>query len=135
MLDLCSEPAHSAGVVVPSDLVHGTRVPQGRLTTRASRRPNTHSALKRPEFESAVRAALRRYVRSDLLAENPLMRSRLLAKDAPGASAPLALKTLLAETAEATKKTAPGPEASRLIVPGSGTAGGLSGSAMVRSYS
>jgi hypothetical protein len=63
------------------------------------------------------------------------MRSRLLAKDAPGAPAPLALKTLLAETAEATKKTAPGPEASRLIVPGSGTAGGLSGSAMVRSYS
>src|ERR1700730_7210138 len=34
-----------------------------------------------------------------------------------------------------TKKTAPSPEASRLIVPGSGTAGGLSGSAMVRSYS
>jgi hypothetical protein len=100
MLDLCSEPAHSAGVVVPSDLVHGTRVPQGRLTTRASRRPNTHSALRRPEFESAVRAALRHYVRSDLLAENPLMRSRLLAKDAPGAPAPLALKTLLAETAE-----------------------------------
>jgi TolB-like protein/Flp pilus assembly protein TadD len=100
MLDLCSEPAQSAGVVVPSDLVHGTRVPQGRLTTRASRRPNTHSALTRPEFESAVRAALRHYVRSDLLAENPLMRSRLLAKDAPGAPAPLALKTLLAETAE-----------------------------------
>ena len=100
MLDLCSEPAQSAGVVVPSDLVHGTRVPQGRLTTRASRRPNTHSALTRPEFESAVRAALRHYVRSDLLAENPLMRSRLLAKDAPGAPEPLALKTLLAETAE-----------------------------------
>ena len=43
---------------------------------------------------------LRHYVRSDLLAENPLMRSRLLAKDAPGAPEPLALKTLLAETAE-----------------------------------
>ena len=75
-------------------------MPQARLTTRASRRPNKHSALTRPEFESAVRAALRHYVRSDQLAENPLMRSRLLAKDAPGAPAPLALKTLLAETAE-----------------------------------
>jgi TolB-like protein/cytochrome c-type biogenesis protein CcmH/NrfG len=47
-----------------------------------------------------MRAALRHYVRSDLLAENPLIRSRLLGKDAPGAPGPLALKTLLAETAK-----------------------------------
>ena len=44
---------------------------------------------------------MRHYVRSDQLAENPLMRSQLLTKDVPGAPAPLALKTLLAETAEA----------------------------------
>jgi hypothetical protein len=62
--------------------------------------PDTHSALTRPEFESAIRAALRHYVRSDLLAENPLMRSRLLGKGDPRAPGPLALKTLLADTAE-----------------------------------
>jgi hypothetical protein len=73
----------------------GRGVPQGRLTSRGP-----HSTLTRPEFESAIRAALRHYVRSDLLAENPLMRSRLLGRGAPRAPGSLALKTLLTETAE-----------------------------------
>jgi hypothetical protein len=76
-------------------------VPQRRLTTRASRRPVPNSSLSRSIFESATRAALRDYVRSDLLAENALMRTRLLEKDAAGTAEPAALKALLADTAEA----------------------------------
>jgi anti-sigma factor RsiW len=57
--------------------------------------------LSRSDFESATRAALRDYVRSDLLAANALMRTRLLEKDAAGTAAPIALKALLADTAEA----------------------------------
>lgn len=81
--------------------VHGTGVPQRRLTTRASRRLDPNASLSRSDFESATRAALRGYVRSDLLAANALMRTRLLEKDAAGTAGPIALKALLADTAEA----------------------------------
>jgi TolB-like protein len=55
--------------------------------------------LTRPDFGSAVRDALRHYVRTDLLAANPLLRARLLMRPDSGGASPLALKTLIAETA------------------------------------
>jgi TolB-like protein len=101
LLELCSEPAQSERVDVSVDAVHGTRVPQRRLTTRPARRRAPDSSLSRHDFEGAVRAALRDYVRSDMLARNALMRARLLGKDAQRTVTPLALKALLAETAQA----------------------------------
>jgi hypothetical protein len=55
--------------------------------------------LSQPEFEEAVRQALRDYTRPDLLAANPLMRSRLIVEAAEPPSSPAALQTLLREAA------------------------------------
>ncbi|MFN8453192.1 MAG: hypothetical protein U0401_00725 [Anaerolineae bacterium] len=55
--------------------------------------------LSQPEFEEAVRQALRHYTRPDLLATNPLMRSRLVVKAAEAATSPATLQSLLAEAA------------------------------------
>ncbi|MDX1417252.1 MAG: hypothetical protein R3293_23800, partial [Candidatus Promineifilaceae bacterium] len=53
--------------------------------------------LSQPEFIAAVRQALRDYTRPDLLANSPLMRSRLLLETGnPSAST---LQTLIQETA------------------------------------
>ena len=57
--------------------------------------------LARSEFENAVKEALRYYTQVDLLAENALLRSRLLTSSKPGAATPQALRALLAETAKA----------------------------------
>jgi adenylate cyclase len=57
--------------------------------------------LTRPEFDTAVRDALRRYARTDLLVGNALLRSSIMTQSGPSAPRPEALKTLLAQTAEA----------------------------------
>jgi len=57
--------------------------------------------LTRSDFDSAVKDALRHYTQADLLAENALLRTRLLTRCEPGAATPQALKALLAETAKA----------------------------------
>jgi hypothetical protein len=53
--------------------------------------------LSQPEFEEAVRQALRDYTRPDLLAANPLVRSRLLREMAKGETAVSTLQALLRE--------------------------------------
>ena len=55
----------------------------------------THSA-----FDVAVRDALRRYARADLLVGNALLQSLLLGRSAPGGATPEALKSLLTQTSE-----------------------------------
>jgi hypothetical protein len=56
-------------------------------------------ALSQPEFDHAVRRALRDLHRGDLLAANPLLRSRLVREEADAQGTPLAraLATLLRE--------------------------------------
>ncbi len=56
--------------------------------------------LTRFDFGSAVKEALRHYVRTDLLAGSALLHARLLMQSGPGAATPRALRTLLAESAE-----------------------------------
>jgi hypothetical protein len=55
--------------------------------------------LSQPEFEEAVRQALRDYTRPDLLAANPLMRSRLVIQAAEQGASPAALQALLRQAA------------------------------------
>lgn len=55
--------------------------------------------LSQPEFEEAVRQALRDYTRPDLLAANPLMRSRLVIEAAEPPPGPAALQALLQQAA------------------------------------
>jgi hypothetical protein len=55
--------------------------------------------LSQPEFEEAVRSALRDYTRPDMLAKNPLLRSRIIAEKADRTAAPKALQQLLQEAA------------------------------------
>lgn len=55
--------------------------------------------LSQPEFEEAVRQALRDYTRPDLLAANPLMRSRLVIEAAEPLPGPAALQSLLQQAA------------------------------------
>jgi len=57
--------------------------------------------LTRPDFESAVRDALRHYTQADLLAGNPLLQARLLAHPDSSAATPQSLQTLLADAAKA----------------------------------
>src|SRR5260370_36948216 len=59
-----------------------------------------HSSLRRSDFGDAVRNALRHYARTDLVAGNGLLRTRLLTRSGPDAATPRALKDLIAETAE-----------------------------------
>jgi hypothetical protein len=56
--------------------------------------------LTRLDFESAVKDALRHYTQADLLAENALLRTRLLMRPERGAATPQALRTFVAETAK-----------------------------------
>jgi hypothetical protein len=61
--------------------------------------PRPLLVLSQPEFEEAVRQALRDYTRPDLLAANPLMRSRLVIRSAEQDASPAALQALLREAA------------------------------------
>jgi adenylate cyclase len=56
--------------------------------------------LTRSDFESAVKDALRHYTQADLLAENALLRTRLLTSSGPGAATPEGLRALVAQTAK-----------------------------------
>jgi hypothetical protein len=56
--------------------------------------------LTRSDFDSAVKDALRHYTQADLLAENALLRTRLLMRSEPGAATPQALRAVVAETAK-----------------------------------
>jgi len=56
--------------------------------------------LTRSDFQSAVKDALRHYSQADLLAENALLRTRLLTHSEAGVATPQALRALLAETAQ-----------------------------------
>ncbi|HUB16412.1 MAG TPA: tetratricopeptide repeat protein [Acetobacteraceae bacterium] len=55
--------------------------------------------LQRSDFRDGVKAALRHYVRTDLLAENALLNTELVARSGSGADAPKALKVIIVETA------------------------------------
>jgi hypothetical protein len=59
--------------------------------------PRPVLVLSQPEFEAAVRQALRDYTRPDLLAANPLMRSRLVSKAAEPSVPATELQALLHE--------------------------------------
>ena len=56
--------------------------------------------LSEPEFEAAVRQALRDYTRPAALAANPLLRSRLAGQAAPGAPSAATLQGLLRSAAQ-----------------------------------
>jgi hypothetical protein len=56
--------------------------------------------LSHPDFEEAVRRALRDFTRPAALAANPLLRSRIAAEHAGGAPTPATLQALLREAAE-----------------------------------
>ena len=56
--------------------------------------------LSQPEFAEAVRQALRDYTRPDMLAANPLLRSRLVVEAAEAPSTPATLQTLLRQATE-----------------------------------
>jgi hypothetical protein len=57
--------------------------------------------LSRPDFQEAVRRALRDYPRPDALAANPLLRSRLVREAAEDNAGPRVLQTLLRDAAAA----------------------------------
>lgn len=59
--------------------------------------------LSQPEFEDAVRAALHDYTDPDLLATNPLLRSRVVVESAGMEAAPHALQAILREAANSLK--------------------------------
>jgi hypothetical protein len=56
--------------------------------------------LSQPDFEEAVRRALRDFTRPASLAANPLLRARVAAEHAGGAPSPATLQALLREAAE-----------------------------------
>lgn len=58
-----------------------------------------YAVLTRSDFDCAVRDALRRCARADLLLCNPLLQSPLMNRSSPSAASPQALKALLEETA------------------------------------
>jgi predicted ATPase/TolB-like protein/Tfp pilus assembly protein PilF len=57
--------------------------------------------LTRPDFESAIKDALRHYTQADLLAPNALIHASTLTRSEPGGATPQALRALLADTAKA----------------------------------
>lgn len=77
------------------------RYPQTDLTPEqlAASLPPPLLILSQPEFEEAVRQALRDYTRLDLLAANPLMRSRLVVAAAEPPAVPATLQMLLQQAA------------------------------------
>jgi hypothetical protein len=81
--------------------IKAERFPQTDLTLEEleASLPPPLLVLSQPEFEEAVRQALRDYTRPDLLAANPLMRSRLVLEAAEPPAAPATLQSLLREAA------------------------------------
>src|SRR5690606_39672891 len=68
--------------------------------------------LSQPEFEDAVRAALHDYTDPDLLATNPLLRSRVVVESAGMEAAPHALQARLRGAANSLK---PNPKNQKLF--------------------
>jgi TolB-like protein len=77
----------------------GEKVVIGAGAAPARREPGRDSMLTHLEFESAVKDALRHSTRIDLLAGNPLLRTRLLADPGRELNNPRALRALLVDTA------------------------------------
>jgi hypothetical protein len=77
-----------------------------KLEQLAATPPASLVVLSQPEFVEAARHALRDYARPDLLAANPLMRSRLVVDSYESKASPSALQALLRE-AVATLSTNP----------------------------
>jgi hypothetical protein len=77
------------------------RYPQTDLTLEQleASLPPPLLVLSQPEFEEAVRQAWRDYTRPDLLATNPLMRSRLVVEAAQPPAVPATLQAVLQEAA------------------------------------
>ena len=81
---------------VPADTDESVPADTPELLTPGA--ASSQSAWSLPEFTAAMKSALRDYSRVDLLAGNPLLRSRLLA--ARGPINPATLQALLLETVE-----------------------------------
>jgi hypothetical protein len=81
--------------------IKAERYPQTDLTLEEleAALPPSLLVLSQPEFEEAVRQALRDYTRPDLLATNPLMRSRLVVEAAEQLASPATLQALLGQAA------------------------------------
>ena len=62
--------------------------------------PTPLVVLSQPEFEEAVRDALRDYTRANALQHNPLLRSRLITDRSKGQSNASSLQTLIREAAQ-----------------------------------
>jgi hypothetical protein len=79
--------------------IKAERYPQTDLSleTLETSLPPPLLVLSRPEFEDAVRQALRDYTRPNLLAANPLLRSRLVIEAAEPPVTPAILQALLRE--------------------------------------
>jgi hypothetical protein len=71
------------------------------MATPAARSAPTPLVLSQPEFDDAVRRALRDLHRPDALRESPLLRSRVVLERADSAGAPAALRALLRDETEA----------------------------------
>ncbi|MGH3566403.1 MAG: ATP-binding protein [Pseudonocardia sp.] len=67
---------------------------------RASARPDNPSGLSRPEFETAVKAALRNLNRPTMLVDNPLTRTPLVGRHPTGARSAAALAAKLRAAVE-----------------------------------
>jgi hypothetical protein len=70
------------------------------LAAIAATPPAPLLVLSRPQFDDAIRQALRDYARPDHLAANPLLRSRLAAGPAGQRPLPTTLQALICEAAE-----------------------------------
>jgi TolB-like protein/tetratricopeptide (TPR) repeat protein len=68
------------------------------MVTASTRRPQDGCSCSYPNFAAVLKGALRDYSRVDLLAGNPLLRSRLMAARGQGSAADL--QALLAETVD-----------------------------------
>jgi hypothetical protein len=81
--------------------IKAERYPQTGFTLEAleAALPPPLLVLSQPEFEEAVRQALRDYTRPDLLATNPLLRSGFVVEAAEGPTSPATLQLLLREAA------------------------------------
>jgi hypothetical protein len=81
--------------------IKAERYPQTDLTLAEleAALPPPLLVLSQPEFEEAVRQALRDYTRPDLLAANPLLRSRLIVEAAEPPASPATLQSLLRQAA------------------------------------
>ena len=82
------------------DIRSGVKYSAGRKDAQV-RRSGAVELLRRSDFESAVKDALRHHTQPDLLGENALLHTRLVARSGAGGATPQTLRSLLADTAKA----------------------------------